>query len=243
MSFWLAFGISEEFEQGSGTSVDVRNPGWTSFGDAIDSLAEVDVPVVAGRVIEAHAYVVEADTIQEASSFVRTVFIEHEMGPRVKLVQRDVPTQRMPPEPPQTEALSRVHGELCITHQITELALTLAPAPEHRARLERHKLALEDSGEAVRGLRGDDLSIEPEGRSGRERMGYGGGHIDGDDIATFSGSLASLVTELSIARHEVHRAEQIVSPSVANELQAIGTELGSFAATISDLQHEVGPPD
>jgi hypothetical protein len=241
MPFWLAFGISEEFQQGSGTSVDVREPGCASFGDAVDSLAEVDVPVVAGRVIQAHAYVVEADTIQEASSFMRAVFIEHEVGPRVKLVQRDVRTQQMPAKPPQIEALHHVHGELCITHQITELALTLVQAPEHRARLDRHKVALEDLGYAVRKMRGDDLSSEPEGQSGRERLGYSYAQIGGAESATFSGTLASLFGELSIARHQVDLAEQIVSPFQAEELHGVGVELARFGDTVSDLRHEVGP--
>jgi hypothetical protein len=242
MSFWLAFGISVEFEHGGGTSVSVREPGWASFGDAVDSLAEADVPVVAGRVIEAHAYVVEADTIQEASSFMRAVFIEHESGPRVKLVQRDVRTQQMPPVPPETEALSRVHGELCITHQLTELALTLVQAPEHRARLDRHKLALEDFGYAVRRMRGDDLPSETEGLSGKERLGYGYAQIGGAESATFSGTLSGLFGELSIARHQVELAEQIVSPFQAKELHAISVELARFGDTVGDLQHQVGPP-
>jgi hypothetical protein len=242
MPFWLAFGISEEFEQGRGTSVDVRVPGWASFSDAVDSLAEVDVPVVAGRVIRAHAYVVEADTIQEASSFMRTVFIEHEVGPRVKLVQRDVRTQQMPPAPPRIAALSRVHGELCITHQITELALTLVQTPEHREKLDRHKVALEDLGYAVRRMRGDNVSGEPEGQRGRERLGYGYGQIGEAESATFPGMLASLFGELSIARHQVNLAEEVVSPFQAKELHGVGVELDRFRDTVSDLQLWVGPP-
>lgn len=232
MSFWLAFGISEEFERGSGSSVDVRNPGWASFSDAADSLAEVEVPVVGGHVTQAHAYVVEANTIQEASSFVRSVFIEHDSGPRVKLVQRDVPTRRMSAEPPQIEALNHVHGELCITHQLTELALTLVPTAEHRARLDRHRVALEDFGELVRKMRGDDLSSESEGRTGNERLGYGHGQIGGAESATFSGMLESLTTELSIARHQVDVAEQIVPPSQAKELHAGSLELAGFEETV-----------
>ena len=242
MPFWLAFGISEEFERGGGSSVTVRNPCWASFGEAADSLEVVDVPTVGGRVIEAHAYVVEADTIQEASSFASAVFIEHESGPRVKLIQRDIRTQRMPAEPPETEALNRVHGELCITHQITELALTLVRAPEQRERLNRHKVALEDFGYVVRRMRGDDLSSETEGQSGSERLGYGHGQIGGAESATFSGTLASLFGELSIARHQVDLAEQIVSPVPAKELHVISMELARFVDTVDDLQHQVEPP-
>jgi hypothetical protein len=242
MSFWLAFGISEEFEQGAGTSVDVRNPGWASFGDAVDSLTEVDAPMVAGRVTEANAYVVEADTNDEASSFMRAVFIEHERGPRVKLIQRDVPNQQMPPEPPATQALNHIFGELCITHQITELVLTLEQVPEHRARLHGHKVALEDFGDLMRRLRGDNMLIESEGLSGSERLGYSRGQIGGAESATFAGTLDALTTELSIARHELNRAVQNLSPSVAKELHAVGAELDSFRETVSDLQLEVGPP-
>jgi hypothetical protein len=241
LSFWLAFGISEEFEQGSGTSVDVRDPGWDSFGDAVDSLARVDVPVVGGRVTQAGAYVVEADTIQEASSLMRAVVIEHETGPRVKLVQRDVPTRQAPIPEPQITALNHVHGELCITHQITELALTLVPAPELRARLEHHKLVLEDFGETVRRMRGDNVPAASKGRSGSERLGYGHGQIGGAQSATFPGTLESLSAELSIARRQVDLAEQIASPAVAKELQAIGMGLDSFADTVSDLQYQVEP--
>jgi hypothetical protein len=241
LSFWLAFGISEEFERGRGTSVDVREPGWASFSDAVDRLADVDVPVVGGRVIQAHAYVVEADSIEEASSFMRAVFMEHETGPRVKLVQRDVPTRQMPMPAPQITALNHIHGELCITHQITELAVSLVQAPEHRARLDRHKLALEDSGYLVRSMRGDDLSSESEGHSGRERLGYGGGQIGDAESATFPGTLDSLTTELSIARHQVRLAEPILSAAQAKELRALGVELDRFADTVSDLKHQVGP--
>jgi hypothetical protein len=192
-------------------------------------------------VSQAHAYVVEADTIQEASSFMHAVFIEHEVGPRVKLVQRDVPTRQRPPAPPQTEALSHVHGELCITHQITELALSLAQAPEYRERLDRHKVTLEDLGYVVRKMRGDDLSSGPEGQSGNRRLGYGDAQIGGAESATFSGTLASLLGELSIARHQVELAEEVVSPLQAKELHAVGAELASFGDTVSDLRHQIGP--
>lgn len=242
MSFWLAFGISEEFEQGRGSSVEVREPGWDSFGDAADSLAWAAIPMVTGRVIEAHAYVVEAGTIGEASSFMRAVFIDQEAGPRVKLVQRDVPTRQAPMPVTQIAASNRVHGELCITHQITELALTLVQAPEHRTRLDRHKVALEDFGNLMRRLRGHDVLIESEGHSGSERLGYGRGQVGDAESATFPGTLDSLTVELSIARHELNHAVKNLSPSGAKELDAVGVELERFADTVSDLHHQVGSP-
>lgn len=241
MSFWLAFGISEEFDQGAGTSISVLEPPWASFSDAADSLATVGAPVVGGSVTEANAYVVEADTMQEASSCVRAVFIEHETGPRVKLIHRDVPTRRAPPEPPLTRALNRIHGELCITHQIAELALTLEQAPEHRARLQEHTAALEDLGDLIRSLRGEAVPDKSKERSGSKRLGYGRGQIGGAESATFAGTLDALVTELSIARHELDRASHNLSPSAVKELHAVDVELGRFQDTVSDLQLEVGP--
>jgi len=237
MPFWLGFGISEEFERGNGMSVTVLEPGRESFGAAAESLEEVDLPVVSGRVTVANAYVVEANTQLDASSYLQTVFIEHESWLRVKLVQRDIPTRRRPAEPPEVEALSRVLGELSITHQITELALTRIHSNEQREQLDRHKGALEDFGYTVRAMRGDDLSTGDEGQSGAERLGYAHGQIANSQSATLDEALASLAAELSIATHEVDLATQVLSPSQKRDLFDMSTELQRFGVTVRQM-HE-----
>jgi hypothetical protein len=235
MAFWLAFGISEEFESGGGASVRVLDGGFRSFEDAVTSLIHADDPVVGGRVTEAHAYVVEADTIQQASLLVRSVFIHQESSAYVQVVQRNVRTQQMPKDSPESEALNRLHGELCIAHQITELALSLAEKETDRIRLDQHKVALEDSGYAVRVMRGDEMPIGTEAPSGSERLGYTNGQLAGAQSATFADALGSLTGELSIARHQADLTIQVVSPSHGERLRELGMELDTFRNMVTEL--------
>ncbi len=235
MPFWLAFGIAEEFESGGGASVSVLDSSLRSFEDAVTTLVDADDPIVSGRVSEANAYVVEADTIDQASVLVRAVFISGEESAQVRLVRRNIRTQRRPEEPPEIEALNRLHGELCITHQLTELTLSYAPSDDVRGRLEQHKGTLEGLGYAVRVMRGDELSPAATSQSGRERLGYGYAQIGGAESATFASALASLTCELSIARHQATLTQQDAT-SYEGELEALGRALDHFGETVTELQ-------
>ena len=244
MPFWLAFGIVEEFEGGGrGMSVGVVQHGFGSFDDAIQSLVDAEVPVVGGHVTEANAYVVEADTIAQASILVRAVLEEHESSSHVQLVQQDIRTRRRaeePEEPSEIGALNRLHGELCITHQLTELALACVKGDEQRERLERHKGALENLGYAVRMMRGDKPT-SATGGSGSARLGYTNGQFVGAESATFAGALASLAGELSIARHQAALAKEIV-PVHEKRLDDLRSELDRFKTTVTEMQHQAGSP-
>ncbi|MGI8968726.1 MAG: hypothetical protein ACR2GA_06455 [Chloroflexota bacterium] len=176
MSFWLSFGITEEFESGSGASAGVIDPSWESFEAAANSLTEADDPIVGGGVTEAHAYVVEADSRHEAAALMKAVWMDQEPSLRVRLVQRDTPTQRKPPRSPDDEASHRVFVELCIAHQIAEFALARALTDEQRTVLKQHTVALEDSGFIDR-LMGDGRPPSgTRGSTGGERMGYRDAH-------------------------------------------------------------------
>jgi hypothetical protein len=215
--------------------VYVLDGSFSSFEDAGTSLLHADVPAVRGRVTEANAYVVEADTNQQASLLMRSVFIDQESSAYVQLVQRNVRTRQKPKEPPESEALNRLHGELCIAHQITELALSLTEKGMDRVRLVQHKVALEDFGYAVRVMRGDDVPTGTEAPSGSERLGYAHGQIGGAESATLADALESLAGELSIARHQVDRTIQIVSPSHGERLRDLGMELDTFRNAVTEL--------
>ena len=239
MPFWLAFGIVEEFDGGGrGISVCVLQNGFGSFDDAAQSLVDAEVPVVSSHVTEANAYVVEADTIDQASILLRAVLEKHESSSHVQLVQQDIRTRRRADEPVEIEALNRLHGELCITHQLTELALACVKGDERRERLERHKGALENLGYAVRMMRGDKPTSATEG-SGRERLGYTNGQVVGAESATFAGALAALAGELSIARHQAALAKEIV-PTHEKRLDDLGNELDRFMTSVTEMQHQAG---
>jgi hypothetical protein len=250
MSFWLAFGIAEEFEDGGqGTSVTVLHNHFASFDDAANSLVDTDVPVVGGRVAEANAYVVEADTTERASSLVRTAVMEQRSSSHVQLVQQDIRTRQMPKESPEIEALNRLYGELCITHQLTRLALTRVKRDEHRERLEQHTAVLEEFGYAVLVMRGgtehseaSDVPTGAQARSGSERLGYRDGQIEGAESAGFAGALGSLAGELNIARRQAALAKQVVSPSHEKGLDDLSIELDRFGVTVTELQDEVRTP-
>lgn len=240
MPFWFAFAIAEEFDGGGrGTSISVLQTPYVSFEDAAQNLADAEAPLVAGRVTAAHAYVVEAETIDEAAALVRTALRQPEGSPAVRLVQRDVPTRRVPGEPPEIEALNRLHGELCITHQLAELALSSPASGEHRELLEQHKAILEDLGYTVRDLRGD---TRPEGavaQSGRDRLGYGEYSIAGAEPAAFADALDSLVCELSIARHQAEQAIGILAPNHEQTLRDVSAALDRFGGAVAAIRHQV----
>lgn len=247
--YWLVIGLREELESGEGTSVLVTQPSFGSFDEAIESLADLDAPSVRGRVTDANAYVIRADTPEEAMSLGRAVFEQHETSPHVKLVDASLPTRPMAPKPPEREArprvepeieaLQHVHGELCITHQITDLALSHAPNGEYRDRLVHHQEAIEDLGYALRVMQAEMAGqaapeLPPRGRA---RLGYGSYHLGGSESATFTSALSSLATELSIAQHEA-RVAQNALPSRDHTLDELIAELGAFAATVGE--HAVG---
>lgn len=243
--YWLVIGLRKEFESGEGTTVDVTHPGFDSFDEAIESLADLDAPAVRGRVTEANAYVVRADTPEEAMNLVRAVFERHEPSPHVKLVDASVPTRQVAPEPPEgephvrvepeIEALSRVHGELCITHQITDLALSHAQSGEYRDRLVRHKEAIEDLGYALRVMQAEKEGQAPPELSprGSGRLGYGSYRLGGSESATLTSALSSLAAELSIALHEIRVAQNALARG-DHRLDALIAELGAFAATVDE---------
>jgi hypothetical protein len=169
---------------------------------------------------------------------VRSVFMDHKTSSKVRLVQQDVHTQQMPRESPEIEALSQLHGELCIAHQLTELALACGNGKEQRERLERHKGALENLGYAVRMMRGDKPTPATAG-SGSERLGYSNGQVAGAESATFGEALASLACELSIARHQAALARTTV-PVHEKRLDDLTSELDRFASTVTEMQHQAG---
>jgi hypothetical protein len=243
MPFWFVVGIAIEFEPvGRGTAIHVLQHPFASFEEAAQHLAEAETPVVAVRVTEAHAYVVEAATIDEAAALARAARKEPGTSPAVRVVQRDIRTRQAPAEPPEIEAVNRVHGELCITHQLAELALSRAVSNDLRERLQQHKTALEDLGYAVRVLRGNDI---PEGvvlQSGSERLGYRDGQIGGADSATFSSALVSLACELSIARHQAEEAFRLHSPDHEATLRDLSAALDRFERTIIKMRQEAGSP-
>lgn len=236
MPFWLAFGIAEEFEQGSGLSACVIDPALESFDTAVASLTDADLPVVAGRVTEANAYVIEARTPQEASLLLRTVFIEQEPSPHVRLVRRNIRTQVRPALPSAVEALGRLHNELCISHELTELALPLVQSKQDCETLGKHKVALEDWGYAIRVMQGDDVPTGTEERSGSERLGYRQGHHEEADSTTLTGMLESLAGELSIAKNQVELAMRAGSPSHTKRFHNLTMELDRFQDTISNMR-------
>ena len=57
--------------------------------------------------IEANAYVAEADDLHEVRSLVSAVFMQGRASSRVRLVERDVPSRRMPEVPPDIESTPR----------------------------------------------------------------------------------------------------------------------------------------
>ena len=241
MPFWLAFGVAQEFEGGGRhRSVTVFPSSFASFDDAANSLVDVDAPVTTGRVTEANAYVVEADTAQQVSLLVRAVLRKEESSSQVHVVQRHIRTRQMPEEPPEVQALNRLHGELCITHQLTELALTCMKGDEHRARLEQHKVALEDFGHAVLVMRGGDVPTGDEALSGSERLGYSHGHIAGAESATFDGTLGALARELWPARYQAALAKQVVSPSDREVLHDLRIELDRFGTAVTEMRRQSG---
>src|SRR5438270_6088408 len=121
MQFWLGFGIAERFPSGAGVSTRIQEPSFPSFQDAVESLSGTTPPPVVGQVTEANAYVVRAETRDEAADLLRAVFERHEMPAHVKLVKRGVRTHQIRSGPPEIQMLSQLHSELCITHQISDL--------------------------------------------------------------------------------------------------------------------------
>jgi hypothetical protein len=240
MTFWLAFGIAEEFEQGGrGTSVHVLEAAFTSFEDAARSFADADIPVVGGHVTAAHAYVVEAESVDKAAALVGAALRGEERSSRVRVVQANIRTHRRPEAPPEIQALNHLHGELCISHQLAEIAVACAPDGERRTRLARHLNSLEELGYGVRVMRGD-RPPEDGAQSGRERLGYGVGHVAGAETATLAGALDSLACELSIARRQADLAREAV-PAYRKDLDHVSGELGMFERAVAEIQREGGP--
>jgi hypothetical protein len=235
MRFWLGIGIVERFEGGEGTSLTFAQDGFSSFNDAVERLQIMEPPGAGGQVVEANAYVVQATTLEEARERLSAVFVRHGTSPHVKLVAANIPTREVARQPPDQEALSRVHGELCITHQIATLATSLAYDGDYRDRLVRHQEAIEDLGYALRVMQaetaaGESPELPPRGRA---RLGYGEYRLGGSESATLTSTLSSLATELSIAQHQV-RVAQDTLPHRDQRLDELGAELSTFAATVSE---------
>lgn len=233
MRFWLGIGVAERFEDGEGRTVRVEGDSFPSFDGAVEGLAVIEPPAVAGQVTEANAYVVRADTIEEASKRLVAVFVRSETSPRVTLVATSIETCQVARQPLDREALSRVHGELCIAHQITDLALSHAPSGEYRDRLARHKEAIEDLGYGLRVMEAEMAGQEPPELPprGSERLGYGAYRLGDSESATFRSALSSLATELSIAQHQA-RVAQNALPSGNHRIDDLVSELGRFATTV-----------
>jgi hypothetical protein len=235
MRFWLGVGIAERFDSGEGRSVRVEGDSSSTFDGAVESLKTMKPPVVAGQVTAANAYVVRAETMQEAAELVVAVFERHETSPKVELVATSIATRQVEPSPPDVEALSRVHGELCITHQITSLALSHVTSGEYRDRLVRHQEASEDLGYGLRVMEAEMAGQErPElPPRGRERLGYGDYRLGDAESATLASALSSLAAELSIAQHQALVAQSVL-PGGGTRLDDLVSELGRFAATVNE---------
>ncbi len=235
MGFWLAFCIAERFDHGEGTSLTFQQQSFPSFDEAVQSLADMEVPLVAGQVTEANAYVVRAETMNVAADLLRAVFARHEVSPHVKLVERGIRTRRSVAASLEIQAVARALGELCITHQITDVVLSHAEGDEYRDRLVRHKEALEDLGYALRVMQAEMAGqLPPEmPPRGDERLGYRLGDLGGPQSLNFTSALSSLATEVSIAKHEATLAQHALRHR-DHRLDEVIAELDSFAATVYD---------
>jgi hypothetical protein len=243
MPFRLVLGVVQKLEAGEDTLVGLDKYGFASFEEAVGALENTKAFPVHGRAIEANAYVVEADTMHDAAQLVRAVLETHEQSPRVRLVKRGIRTEQVPveppeEEPPEIESLDRLHGELCITHQLTEFALSRAQDAPQRERLEQHKQAIENLGYARRVLRaemaGEEIPADTPGQSGSDRLGYRNGQIQGAESATFAEALSSLTTELSIARHQASLAKGAM-PHPESNLDDLDDELYRFETAVMEM--------
>lgn len=148
---------------------------------------------------------------------------------------------RLVEDPPELEVLDRLHGELCIAHQLAEITVRCATSERARVDLEHHQRAIEDLGYELRVLRaklaGAERPAAPSPGDGRSALGYGSAHVDGAEQATFGSALASLAAELSIAAWQADRTEEV---SPCPEVMAIRNEIRAFQATVHEWERWTG---
>lgn len=235
MRYWIGIGIVEHSEHGRGTSLRVEQDSFPSFNEAVERLTVMESPAVRGQVVEANAYVARAETLQDAEELLFAVAMRHETKPHVKLVSTSIRTRQVVGQPPDREALSRIHGELCITHQITDLALRHTQSGEYRDRLVRHKEAIEDLAYALRVMQAEMAGEEPPKLPprGSERVGYGVPQLGDAESATLTSALSSLAAELSITQHQA-RVAQSALPRGDERLDELVAELSAFAGMVNE---------
>jgi hypothetical protein len=138
---------------------------------------------------------------------------------------------------PRLEPLDQLLGELCITHQLTEVALRHAESAVARTDLEQHRRAVEDLGLKLRVLSADlagaERPVVSPDMDGRAKLGYGYAQVGGLEQASFASTLSSLGAELSIAAHEADQTEDAISRPM---MSAIRNELRSFEATVREWE-------
>jgi hypothetical protein len=144
-------------------------------------------------------------------------------------------------DPPELEDLDRLLGELCISHQLVEVAFRCAASENARADLGLHRGAIEDLGFGLRVLRADLAGSErPVAASpvdGRNMLGYGSASVGGVKEATFGSALSSLAGELSIAAWQADRTEEVVPRP---DVTAIRNELRAFQAMVHEWEGRAG---